>query len=140
MAMSGGTMIACSCKEILMGKHSSLGPVDPQIGDVSAQNVMKEFKLAKKEIEEKPESIPFWEILLNKYPTNFMFECENTIEWSEEILEKSLKSSMFKENDDKIVNNIIDELLSSDITKDHSRNLSAQKCIEIGLKIEPPRL
>lgn len=29
LAMSGGTMIACSCKEIVMGKHSSLGPLDP---------------------------------------------------------------------------------------------------------------
>ena len=30
LAMSGGTMIACSCKNIIMGKQSSLGPVDPQ--------------------------------------------------------------------------------------------------------------
>ena len=36
MAMSAGTLIACSCKEILMGKHSSLGPVDPQIGSLAA--------------------------------------------------------------------------------------------------------
>ena len=36
-SMSGGTMIACSCKEILMGKHSSLGPVDPQIFNYSAK-------------------------------------------------------------------------------------------------------
>ena len=45
MAMSGGTMIACSCKEILMGKHSSLGPVDPQIMGIAAQTVIEEFKL-----------------------------------------------------------------------------------------------
>lgn len=31
MAMSGGTMIACACKEIIMGKHSNLGPIDPQV-------------------------------------------------------------------------------------------------------------
>jgi ClpP class serine protease len=30
LAMSAGTMIACSCKSIVMGKQSSLGPVDPQ--------------------------------------------------------------------------------------------------------------
>jgi ClpP class serine protease len=29
--MSGGTMIACSAKEIIMGNHSNLGPVDPQL-------------------------------------------------------------------------------------------------------------
>lgn len=59
IAMSGGTMIACSCKEIYMGKQSSLGPVDPQIMDISAKNVLKEFELAKKEISEQPELLPF---------------------------------------------------------------------------------
>ncbi len=30
-AMSAGTMLACSADEIIMGKHSSLGPTDPQM-------------------------------------------------------------------------------------------------------------
>ncbi len=30
-AMSAATMIACACDEIVMGKHSALGPIDPQI-------------------------------------------------------------------------------------------------------------
>ena len=60
MSMSGGTMIACSCKEILMGKQSSLGPVDPQILDVSAKEVIKEFEIAKKEKVQQPEVTPFW--------------------------------------------------------------------------------
>lgn len=59
MAMSAGTMIACSCKEILMGKQSSLGPVDPQIYGVPAKSVIEEFELAKKEIEENPKSTPY---------------------------------------------------------------------------------
>ena len=29
LALSAGTMIACACKEIFMGQHSSLGPIDP---------------------------------------------------------------------------------------------------------------
>lgn len=37
IAMSGGTMVACSCNEILMGKQSSLGPVDPQLRGFPAQ-------------------------------------------------------------------------------------------------------
>src|SRR5258708_540822 len=32
IALSAGTMIALSCREIIMGRHSSLGPIDPQIG------------------------------------------------------------------------------------------------------------
>jgi ClpP class serine protease len=36
IAMSAGTMIACSCRIILMGKHSNLGPIDPHLMGVPA--------------------------------------------------------------------------------------------------------
>lgn len=136
LAMSSGTMIACSCKEILMANHSSLGPVDPQIIDIAAKNVKKEFDLAKKEIREDPDSIPYWSILLEKYPINFSIECENAIEWSKYILEKSLRYSMFKNNDKDKIEKIKHELITSDYIKDHTQNFSAEKCREIGLKIK----
>lgn len=50
LAMSGGTMIACSCKEIIMGKQSSLGPIDPQFNGVPAQGLIAEFKKRKKKL------------------------------------------------------------------------------------------
>jgi ClpP class serine protease len=31
ISMSAGTMIACSCRRILMTEHSNLGPIDPQL-------------------------------------------------------------------------------------------------------------
>ncbi len=136
ISMSGGTMIVCSCKEIIMGKHSSLGPVDPQIGIFSAQNIIKEFELAKKEITEQPETIPFWNILLDKYPENILIECENAIKWSEYILEKSLRYSMFKNGNQEKIDKIKYNLISGSTTKNHSQNLSAEKCREIGLKIK----
>src|SRR5271156_1801853 len=37
IAMSGGSMIACACKEIVMGLQSNIGPFDPQIGGMPAQ-------------------------------------------------------------------------------------------------------
>jgi len=36
LAMSVGTMISCSCKEIIMGKQSNLGPIDPQFNGIQA--------------------------------------------------------------------------------------------------------
>jgi ClpP class serine protease len=42
IAMSAGTMIACSCRSIVLGKQSSLGPVDPQFGAISAAGVVEE--------------------------------------------------------------------------------------------------
>jgi ClpP class serine protease len=48
LALSAGTMIACACKKILMGKHSSLGPIDPQLAGIAAHGVVEEFELAYK--------------------------------------------------------------------------------------------
>ncbi len=31
IAMSGGTLIACACKQILVGSRSNLGPIDPHL-------------------------------------------------------------------------------------------------------------
>lgn len=44
IAMSAGTMIACSCREIIMGKQSNLGPIDPQFNGIPAHGVLEEFK------------------------------------------------------------------------------------------------
>lgn len=117
MAMSGGTMIACSCKEILIGKHSSLGPADPQILGIPARTAIEEFELAKKEMEENPKSVPFWTTLLEKYPTNFLFECRNSMDWAKDILEKSLKYTIFNENNQEMIDKIIYELLYGEATK-----------------------
>ena len=37
ISMSAGTMIAMSCREIIMGEQSSLGPIDPQMGGIACQ-------------------------------------------------------------------------------------------------------
>ena len=136
LAMSCGTMIACSCKEILMANHSSLGPVDPQIIDVAAKNVKKEFDQAKEETMNNPESIPYWSILLEKYPVNFSIECNNLLEWTEYILEKSLRYSMFKNDSEEEIEKIKKELITGDSIKYHSQNLPAKRCQEIGLNVK----
>jgi ClpP class serine protease len=48
-AMSGGTLIALAADEIIMCKHSVLGPIDPQIGQSPAASLIKV-------VQEKPVS------------------------------------------------------------------------------------
>lgn len=43
LAMSGGTLLALMGKEIWMGKHSNLGPIDPQFGSIPAVTLIDEF-------------------------------------------------------------------------------------------------
>ena len=51
LAMSARTMIACACEEIFMGKHSGLGPIDPQVNGMPAQSVLDSFDRAHDELK-----------------------------------------------------------------------------------------
>ncbi|HHW03749.1 MAG TPA: hypothetical protein GXX35_13255 [Thermoanaerobacterales bacterium] len=48
-AMSGGTMIALACDEIVMDENAVLGPVDPQLGNYPAASILR--VIAQKPIE-----------------------------------------------------------------------------------------
>lgn len=54
LAMSGGTLMAVSCKEIVMGRQSSIGPIDSQINNMPAQGIIQEFQRAAEESRKTP--------------------------------------------------------------------------------------
>ena len=137
MAMSAGTMIACSAREIWMGKQSSLGPIDPQFGGIPAHGVLEEFKRAYDDIVNDPRTIPVWQPIIAKYNPAFLGECEKAITWSTSLVDAWLKRNMLaaEQNRDAIVENIIRELGDHSVSLAHNRHLSAAKCKEIGLKV-----
>ncbi len=140
LAMSAGTMIACSCKEIFMGMHSSLGPIDPQIKGMPAHGILEEFKEAYKQIKVDNSKLFVWQPIISKYDPTLIGECEKAIKWSNEIVKKWLTNCMFKDDQDKEdkVKNIVKELSSHSKTKSHSRHLSLSFCKDkLGLKIMP---
>jgi ClpP class serine protease len=67
LAMSAGNMMACACKSIVMGKQSSLGPIDPQLMGLAAHGVIEEFNKAYEEIQADPRKIPLWQPIIAKY-------------------------------------------------------------------------
>ena len=71
ISMSAGTMIAFASKEIVMGKHSNLGPIDPQMGGLACQAVLNEFEQAKEDIRQNPQSAPLWQAIISKYHPTF---------------------------------------------------------------------
>lgn len=137
IAMSGGTMIACACKEIIMGKQSSLGPVDPQLGGVPAHGVKEEFYRAMKEVKKDPATIPIWQPIVAKYNPTLIGECEKAIAWSNEMTTEWLRTGMYKGDwgADDTVAKILAELTDHALTKSHERHLSVGRCREIGLKV-----
>lgn len=138
IAMSAGTMIACSCKEIVMGKHSNLGPIDPQIGGLPTHGIIEEFNTAKKEIASDPKTIPVWQTILSRYSPTLIGECEKAIKWSENMVSEWLKGNMFDgdADKDKKVKTILAELASHALTLSHDRHLSIDILKDkLGLKI-----
>lgn len=137
LAMSAGTMIACSCKEIIMGQQSSLGPIDPQFGGIPAHAIVEEFNRAYNEIKADPVKAAVWQPIVAKYNPTLVGECEKAIDWSEKMVENWLDRNMLSKETDKkiIINNIIKELGDHAVNKSHARHLSMKKCKDMGLKI-----
>ena len=138
LAMSAGTMIACSCKSIVMGKQSSLGPIDPQLSGVPAHGIIEEFEQACEDTKADQSKIPIWQPIIAKYNPTLIGECQKAITWSGEIVEEWLKTGMFKDDPDseQVIKRIKEELGSHALTKSHARHLSASRCREMGLKVE----
>lgn len=139
LALSAGTMIACSSREIIMGKHSSLGPIDPQIGPIPAHGIIEEFDRARGEINANPRNAQLWAPILSQYSPALVGECEKAIEWSAEMVRSWLLTNMFLEEPraDETVRTIMDEIASHAMTKSHARHISMEKIRAIGLKVRP---
>ncbi|MGB1799641.1 MAG: SDH family Clp fold serine proteinase [Gammaproteobacteria bacterium] len=135
-AFSGGTIIACSCKSIVMGKESNLGPVDPQLAGVPAYGVIEEFKRAYKEIKADPAKISIWQPIIQQYRPTFLTQCENSIKWSKQFLKEQLEEVMFyrSKNKSTSISKIVRNL--TDYSKGHDRHIHIDECKDMGLKIE----
>lgn len=137
LAMSAGTMIACSCSSILMSsKHSNLGPIDPHFGGMPAQGVIEEFKRACREVKD-PAKIPIWQTIISQYEPTFLSRCENAVQWSNKFVRDQLYTNMFhgekagKAKAQAIVKHLTDYAGN----KTHERHIGFDELKKIGLKV-----
>ena len=137
IAMSAGTMIACSCKEIWMGKHSALGPIDPQLAGLPALGVKKEFERAYLEIKKEPHKLAVWEPILRKYHPTFLTQCENAVKWGEKFVEDQLKDVMLfgKKNKAARARAIVKRLSDYDENKAHAKHIHFDEARKAGLVV-----
>ena len=85
LAMSAATMIACAADEIVLGKHSFLGPTDPQIllpttlgvRGVPAQTVLDQFDRAQRECAD-PAKLSAWLPMLSQYGPDLLVSSPNS--------------------------------------------------------------
>jgi len=140
IAMSAGTVLACACKSIVMGKHSSIGPVDPQINGIPCVGVVEEVKKAYSDIKQDQRAALVWNPILGRLSPSFLQQCEWAIESSKSFLGKALEDGMLsdlpvKERDD-AVKRVTERLTDLNHNKSHDRHIHCQECSEIGLNIE----
>lgn len=142
LAMSGGTIMACACREIIMGRQSSLGPIDPQINGLPASGIVSEFYHANKEIKQDSSKINVWGPIIAGYHPSLIETCKKAIQWSRELANDYLSGSMFREElkldsqyAEKKINDIIRLLTDQNLTKSHTRHIPAPICKNYGLKI-----
>ena len=139
LAMSAGTMVACSAKVIIMGKHSSLGPIDPQFNAIPAYDIKREFEEAKEDLLRNPANAQYWAIKLQQYPAAFMKTAIDAIGLSGELVREWLGSCMFDKSipeDAEIIDEIVAKLNDHDNSKTHDRHFNSDFCKAMGLKIE----
>ncbi len=134
LSMSAGTMIALSCKQIIMGKHSSLGPIDPQMDGLPCEAIIAEFQRAREEILNNTDNAYLWEFIISKYHPTLLSSCQNAIDMSRQLVKQWLKENMCC-GDSKKSNKIIKHFSSHKKSKMHARHLSVDTCKNIGLNI-----
>lgn len=136
MAMSAGTMIACCGKEIIMGKHSSLGPIDPQFNGIPAYDILQMYTDAKQEISASKNTVDYWKILLDRYPAPFVYTAVSAINLSSALVKEWLGTCMFDAvSDADTINRIAGALNEHTDSKTHSRHFDIAYCKALGLKI-----
>ncbi len=139
IAMSAGTMIALSCKEIVMGKQSSIGPIDPQFGGMSCAGVIEEFQNAINGVATNPASIPLWQMIISKYHPTFLGDCQKAIDWSDKMVTEWLCSNMLSnhENPETDAKKIVETLGSHKETFTHAKHIHIKECENLGIKVIP---
>lgn len=137
MAMSAGTMISCSCREIWMGKHSNLGPIDPQVAGVPAYGVLKEFQQACDEVKKDASKIPVWSSIIGQYRPTFLSRCENAILQSNSFVKEQLANVMFHGEPDarKKAARIVKHLTHYDRNRTHDRHIHFDEAFKMELKV-----
>ena len=144
LAMSAATMIACAADEMVLGKHSFLGPIDPQlilttpVGQrmVPADNILEQFELAKKECQD-PTKLGAWLPMLNQYGPDLLVKCKHAVALSEKLVRGWLENWMLKDDPDKTAKaqQIAKWLSDHSYFKTHGRHIPRQELENRNLKI-----
>ncbi len=144
LAQSAATMIACAANCVMMGKHSFLGPTDPQIQIqtsygvqfVPAQAITAQFDKAVRECLD-PKKLAAWMPMLGQYGPHLLTMCENFTTLSRELVGEWLYKYMYEGDPTKKSQSksLSDWLSNHEEFKTHGRHISREQLESRGMKI-----
>ncbi len=141
-AMSAATMWTMAADEIVMGKHSQLGPIDPQISlnggpNIPAGALIEQFEEANKQCAEDPKRITGWLPTLQQYPPGILNVCESATLLSKQLVKQWLETYIFKADPAKVQKStdISNWLADDHVHLSHSRPITREDLREKGLPI-----
>lgn len=146
-AMSAATMLACAADQIVMGKHSFIGPIDPQLvlntasglRAIPAQDIVTQLDMIEDICKKDPKLLPIYYPMIQQYGPALIMQCIQAQQLSEELVCKWLTMFMFKGAGDleqrKAKSKIVAKKLSNhDYFKSHGRfidRIAARKQFEL---------
>lgn len=144
-AMSAATMMACAADKIVMGKHSSMGPIDPQFilttelgrKAVPAHAILEQFAQAQRECRD-PALLPSWLPILRQYGPALIVECKLAQKLGTDLVAQWLETYMFAGRADAktAAAELADRLSDHGSFKSHSRTISYDEAKALGLVVE----
>lgn len=100
-AMSAGTMLSFISQNIIMGRQSQLGPIDPQMPTsnggrfVAAKAIIEQFNRAKTDIASDTKLAHLWAPILQSLGPALLAEAEDAMEYGDSIVARWLEKRMF---------------------------------------------
>jgi Serine dehydrogenase proteinase len=139
IAMSAGTMIALSCKSIVLGLHSNLGPIDPQVGGMPAHAVIEEFEDFQKLCKSDLALAKAWLPIIEKYPPAFVGACRKAIKQADTMVSNWLETGMFVGNPkaSNLAKKVLRTFGSHKKTLSHGRHIDLAATHAAGVVTEP---
>lgn len=146
-AMSAACMLACAADEIVMGRQSALGPIDPQLTfpiqtgmfTAPAQALLDEFHKAEQAVAADPRTAPLWMSKMKDYPPGIIQIAEETIRLSTEKVESWLGKYMFRDKEAQeraeMAHKIAAWLGDAHLHKTHGHPISYDEAYSHGLNV-----
>lgn len=137
LALSAGTMTALACREVVMGKHSSLGPTDPQIGGVAAHSLIHEFNTAAQQITADSGYIPLWQQVFSRMGPTVFTAAQHAIAWTNQMVEEWLTTGMFDGDPDAAqkAKAVVDNFGSQAVNHVHERHIPITRARDWGVNV-----